>query len=161
MIRKFEGEVFRLQRELHQSRIETQHEMNLRQQLEDDLRRMFLKNMTSMSIEAFKIFQLQQASEPVTESNHPLDEVKMLNNVSSHDNDMKRPEKSFNQTVKSDDHDSFPVIDFGKIAEGSSTFTRSKVIRHGVSPSSSSMKLRVSSKPLDSTHTSEISIIGI
>jgi hypothetical protein len=76
MIKKYEAEVYKLTKELETSRQHIHQERVLRQQLEDELRQMFLKNMTSMNIEAFKIFQQAQISrENILKSLHVEDDL--------------------------------------------------------------------------------------
>lgn len=62
MIKNYEAEVYTLTKDLESARQQVHQERLLRQQLEDELRQMFLKNMTSMNIEAFRIFQNAQVT---------------------------------------------------------------------------------------------------
>jgi hypothetical protein len=57
MVVKYETEVTSLQVELQEAHALIRQERLRRQQLEEDLRRMFLKNMTTMNMEALSLFQ--------------------------------------------------------------------------------------------------------
>jgi hypothetical protein len=63
MVLRYEAEIARLQGECAEAQTALLHEQYRRQQLEEDLRRMFLKNMTIMNMEALSLFQ--QPSAPV------------------------------------------------------------------------------------------------
>lgn len=57
MVERYEGEISRLQGECKEAQAALRQESYRRQQLEEDLRRMFLKNMTVMNMEALSLFQ--------------------------------------------------------------------------------------------------------
>jgi len=57
LVVKYEGDLERLKAELREAHTVIQQERLRRQQLEEDLRRMFLKNMTAMNMEALSLFQ--------------------------------------------------------------------------------------------------------
>ena len=64
MIVKYEKEISTLQAELREAQGAIRNERHRRQQLEEDLRRMFLKNMTVMNMEALSLFQDPQSYPP-------------------------------------------------------------------------------------------------
>lgn len=57
MIAKYESEISKLREDLAEAYNVAQQETNKRQQMEEDLRRMFLKNMTNLNMEALSLFQ--------------------------------------------------------------------------------------------------------
>lgn len=64
MVERYEGEIARLQAECREAQAALRQEAYRRQQLEEDLRRMFLKNMTVMNMEALSLFQSPNAGPP-------------------------------------------------------------------------------------------------
>lgn len=64
MVVQYESEVTSLQIELQEAQQVIRQERLRRQQLEEDLRRMFLKNMTTMNMEALSLFQDPQTLPP-------------------------------------------------------------------------------------------------
>jgi hypothetical protein len=63
LVERYEGEILRLRQDANDAYAALRLEQYRRQQLEEDLRRMFLKNMTVMNMEALSLFQ-QPAPEP-------------------------------------------------------------------------------------------------
>jgi hypothetical protein len=57
LVERYEGEILRLRQEANDAYAALRLEQFRRQQLEEDLRRMFLKNMTVMNMEALSLFQ--------------------------------------------------------------------------------------------------------
>ena len=58
LVHDYETEIARLKLELAEACDAVAQEQLRRQQLEEDLRRMFLKNMTVMNMEALSLFQV-------------------------------------------------------------------------------------------------------
>lgn len=57
MVTRYEAEIARLSEDLKDAYLTVEHEQLQRQQLEEDLRRLFLKNMTAMNMEALNLFE--------------------------------------------------------------------------------------------------------
>jgi hypothetical protein len=57
IIKKYEGELAKVNQELKEAYNIIRIEQSRRQQLEEDLRRTFLKNMSNLNMEALNIFQ--------------------------------------------------------------------------------------------------------
>jgi hypothetical protein len=55
-IEAYEAELFKMRQEVVDAHAVSRHEQLRRHQLEEDLRRMFLKNMTAMNMEALSLF---------------------------------------------------------------------------------------------------------
>lgn len=64
MVERYEAEICRLQTECDEAQAALRQESYRRQQLEEDLRRMFLKNMTVMNMEALSLFQSPNTGPP-------------------------------------------------------------------------------------------------
>ena len=60
----YEGDLNRLRHEAAEAHTASRHEQLRRRQLEEDLRRMLLKNMTAMNFEALSLFQHTTVSSP-------------------------------------------------------------------------------------------------
>ena len=57
IVESYESELVRLRQEAAEAHVIARHELMRRKQLEEDMRRMILKNMTAMNFEALQLFQ--------------------------------------------------------------------------------------------------------
>jgi hypothetical protein len=134
MIKKYEAEIFFLTRELEIARQHAHHERTLRQQLENELRQMFLKNMTSMNIEAFRIFQqaavdredfdskLQQAL-PATATKENKALLDKLNSISKV-NTSKDVDATMTSTTSEETSRAIEVVDIGSVFNSPASIMR-------------------------------------
>lgn len=86
MVENYENDLLRLQKELTESKEALSKEIFRRQQLEEDLRRMFLKNITTMNMEALSLFQHPAVLPPQLSDFGPLAADKIVQDENAKSN---------------------------------------------------------------------------
>jgi hypothetical protein len=75
IVEAYEGDLNRLRMEAAEAHTASRHEQLRRRQLEEDLRRMLLKNMTAMNFEALSLFQHTTVTSPLQQQ-QTMEELK-------------------------------------------------------------------------------------